>query len=105
MNITPGMTTAEQTVTLTIGGMTCGACERHVGVALAAVPDVAEVAVNRLEGTARVIVTGRPDVTALIEAVRDAGYEASVAARDIGAAGSASKEQTVACCGCCEVRA
>lgn len=105
MSIEPGMTTAEQTVTLTIDGMTCGACERHVGVALAAVPGVAEVAVNRLEGTARVLVTGRPDVAAFIEAVRGAGYEAAVAAPDIGAAAPASKEQAAACCGCCEVRA
>jgi copper chaperone CopZ len=97
--------TTEQTVTLTIGGMTCGACERHVGVALAAVPGVAEVAVNRLDGTARVVVTGHPDTAAFIAAVRNAGYEASVAARDIGAAGPASKEQAGSCCGCCEVRA
>lgn len=105
MNIEPGMTTADQTMTLTIGGMTCGACERHVGEALAAVPGVAEVAVNRLDGTARVLVAGRPDVTAFIEAVRGAGYEASVAAGDITTAAAASKEQTRAGCGCCEVRA
>ena len=105
MTIDPRMTTAERTVTLTISGMTCGACERHVGVALAAVPGVAEVAVNRLEGTARVLVTGRPEAAAFLDAVRGAGYGASVAAGDISATGPASKEQAGACCGCCEVRA
>jgi Cu+-exporting ATPase len=101
---TTGTKTAN-TVTLTITGMTCGACERHVGLALAGVAQVAEVAVNRLEGTARVHVAGHPDIDALIDAVRGAGYDASVVPGEMGAAARASNEQTASCCGCCEVRA
>jgi hypothetical protein len=75
-----------------------------VGTALAGVPGVAEVAVNRLEGTARVQVTSRPDIDALIDAVRSAGYDADVVPGEMGAAVRASNEQTASCCGCCEVR-
>jgi copper chaperone CopZ len=96
--------TTTKTVGLTVTGMTCGACERHVGTALAGVPGVAEVAVNRLEGTARVQVTSRPDIDALIDAVRSAGYDADVVPGEMGAAVRASNEQTASCCGCCEVR-
>jgi copper chaperone len=105
MTIESTSPTTTETVALKIAGMTCGACERHVGMALAGVPGVAEVAVNRLEGTARVQVAAPPDLAALVDAVRGAGYDADVVPGEMAAAARASNEQTASCCGCCEVRA
>jgi copper chaperone len=65
-----------RTTHLRIEGMTCGSCARHVGDALRAVPGVASVDVRLRDGAADV----RHDasdapVSALLEAVADAGYE------------------------------
>jgi len=60
---------------LTISGMTCGHCEAAVTKALAGVAGVTRVVeVNREKNLA--VVEGRPEVAALIEAVREEGYEA-----------------------------
>ncbi|MDH5198298.1 MAG: heavy metal translocating P-type ATPase, partial [Gemmatimonadota bacterium] len=63
-------------VTLPIEGMTCGACAITVQNRLAQAPGVTEASVNY--ATARATVTladGAPPVSALVEAVRDAGYD------------------------------
>lgn len=64
-----------QTLQLSIGGMTCGNCVRHVTEALRGVEGVQGADVNLETATARVVVDGvqRP---ALIAAVVDAGYSA-----------------------------
>jgi len=62
---------------LTITGMTCASCVAHVEKALKKVPGVDSVAVNLATEEARV--EGDADVAALIMAVDDAGYGASIA--------------------------
>jgi copper chaperone len=64
-------------IVLTIAGMTCENCVRHVKQALEAVPGVLRAEVNLTEGSA--FVEGEPDVQALIAAVEEEGYEASPA--------------------------
>ncbi|HVJ07533.1 MAG TPA: heavy metal translocating P-type ATPase [Acidisarcina sp.] len=68
-----------ETVTLPVTGMTCAACQVHVEHALQATPGVKEAAVNLMTNSARVVfnpAVTRPEM--LIEAVHDAGYEASL---------------------------
>ena len=63
-------------VTLPIEGMTCGACAITVQNRLQQAPGVTEATVNY--ATARATVTladGAPPVSALVEAVREAGYD------------------------------
>lgn len=64
-------------VTLSVAGMTCQNCVKHVTHALEGVPGVEQVAVDLESGTARV--QGNPDVQALVAAVQEEGYEAKVA--------------------------
>lgn len=64
-------------VTLSVTGMTCQNCVKHVTQALQAVPGVEQVAVDLASGTAQV--KGSPDVQALIAAVEEEGYEAKAA--------------------------
>jgi copper chaperone CopZ len=67
------------TVVLDIRGMTCSACEKHVGEALASVPGVSALEVSRNPGSATIEwETGVPDLTAVVDAVRTAGYDAVV---------------------------
>jgi copper chaperone CopZ len=64
------------TTELTIDGMTCQNCVRHVTEALSSVRGVASASVS-LE-TRRASVHGEVEPFALIAAVEEAGYEAAV---------------------------
>jgi copper chaperone CopZ len=64
-------------LTMTIGGMSCAHCVRAVRDALAELPDVQVEAVD--VGVARVAYDpARTTTGALLDAVRDAGYEPSL---------------------------
>ncbi len=92
------------TMVLDVKGMTCGACERHVGEALATVPGVAEVTVDRVRGTATVTIGDQvPATAALVEALAAAGYDGYVTE----GAGVTTLAPSTSCCGsdCCQVSA
>jgi P-type Cu+ transporter len=65
-----------KTVTLAIEGMTCGKCVARVDEALREVAGVDAVEVVLEPGSARVQAEGSVALSALIEAVEDAGYDA-----------------------------
>ena len=68
-------------VRLDVEGMTCAACQTHVERALRETPGVTEANVNLMTHSARV--TYEPNVArldSLLEAVREAGYDASLLA-------------------------
>ena len=67
---------ARSELDLAVTGMTCASCVRRVEKALAAVPGVDDVAVNLATERAHVALHGRQDVTALVQAVSRAGFEA-----------------------------
>src|SRR6476620_1284094 len=62
---------------LSIQGMTCSNCARHVTEALQSTPGVANAAVDLAEN--RATITWKPDTTpaldALLSSVREAGYD------------------------------
>lgn len=62
------------TTTITVEGMSCGHCEQTVEEALEGVSGVTGATADR--ETAQVNVDGDADVTALVQAVEDAGYTA-----------------------------
>jgi Cu+-exporting ATPase len=61
-------------LTLPVRGMSCASCVAHVEKALAAVPGVAQVAVNLATESATVLAP-RAGASALVDAVEQAGYE------------------------------
>lgn len=75
---------APATVDLVLGGMSCAACANRIEKALKAVPGVEDAAVNFAAERATVMLrpeAGHPapiDAAALLAAVQDAGYDASV---------------------------
>ncbi|WP_336170191.1 heavy metal translocating P-type ATPase [Ensifer sp. MJa1] len=72
-----GYGAAEDTIDLTIEGMTCASCVARIEKALKAVPGVSEANVNLATERASVRVTkGMATAAALEEAVRAAGYDA-----------------------------
>ncbi len=64
-------------ITLKVTGMTCGHCAKAVTNALAKVAGVDRVVEVSLERD-EALVEGRPDLEALVAAVREEGYEARV---------------------------
>jgi copper chaperone CopZ len=66
---------------LTITGMTCGNCARHVTEAIQSVPGVrsATVRLEANQASVRWAAGAEQDVPAVIHAVEEAGYGASVA--------------------------
>ena len=67
-----------QNVTLNVRGMTCGSCQRHVAEALKSVDGVTNVEVDLKNGLANVAFEpATASVSAMIEAVRESGYEAA----------------------------
>src|ERR1700761_8487712 len=65
--------------TLQIAGMSCAACQHHVERALRSVPGVESASVSLLANSAQINSTQPLEVQPLIEAVRNAGYDASIA--------------------------
>jgi copper chaperone CopZ len=65
------------TTELTITGMTCNGCVRHVDKALRAVPGVTAVEVVLVEHRARIVHDATAQPVALIAAIEEAGYQAA----------------------------
>lgn len=94
-----------QTTKLSIAGMTCAACERHVLRALEGLTGVIHVAVDLDRGQAIVEhLSDYVDAQSFVAAVRDAGYEVRVAIAGVEPAGHAqASDMMCSCCGCCAV--
>lgn len=70
----------QQETVLKVEGMTCGGCVRRVNHALRALDGVEVIEVRLDDGRVRVRHDARSSVDAMIEALRDAGYEGALAA-------------------------
>jgi copper chaperone CopZ len=68
-----------KTIELTVEGMTCGSCVKHVKQALQAVPGVVHVEVDLLSGRARVQGDLQVGSTSLIAALAEEDYVANIA--------------------------
>ncbi|HKD76408.1 MAG TPA: cation transporter, partial [Ktedonobacterales bacterium] len=74
-------TPVSQTVVMPVTGMSCAACQVHIERALRETPGVSDAQVNLMSHRARVTydpAVAKPEQ--LIDAVRDAGYDASMPA-------------------------
>ncbi len=66
-----------KTTTLAVEGMTCPSCAAHVNRALRDLDGIASVDVRLREGTVIVRHETSAPVDALVDALREAGYESS----------------------------
>lgn len=83
---------------LQVEGMTCASCVRHVNAALAPIAGVADVSVDLAAG--RVKVSGDADVPALLAALQEAGYPATLAAAAQTPEGTKARGCGGSSCGC-----
>src|SRR5580704_1283078 len=85
-----------ESVTITVDGMTCAACQSHVQRALEHTPGVAKAAVNLMTGEATVMFD--PQAVApnkLLEAIRETGYDADLPASGSGAMAEQEQRERV----------
>ncbi len=66
----------KKTTELTVTGMSCGHCEMRVKMALEKVPGVKQATADHDKEVAVITTEGDVDMDALVQAVKDAGYEA-----------------------------
>jgi Cu+-exporting ATPase len=85
-----------ETMTLSIGGMTCASCANHVERALNKVPGVTEATVNLATETARVtFIPETADLAAFERAVAEAGYEVLASPEESAAAEAEQEDEAV----------
>ena len=65
-----------KTTELTVTGMSCGHCEMRVKTALEKVPGVKEAKADNAKDRVTITSEGDLDMDALVQAVKEAGYEA-----------------------------
>ena len=70
----PSARPVETVISLSVGGMTCASCVRHIEAAVARVPGVARVSVNLATERAEIGFAGAADLDAAIAAIEGAGY-------------------------------
>lgn len=68
----------ERETLLNVTGMTCASCARHVDQALRALDGVSTVEVRLREGQVRVTHDDQPATEAMIAAIEEAGYGATL---------------------------
>src|ERR1700761_5595504 len=91
---TPSPSSPARVVEFDIDGMTCAACVTRVEKALAKVPGVARASVNLATECARVESDAAVETVQVTDAVRKAGYEATLVADAGAGAGAAAQLET-----------
>ena len=67
-----------ETINLTVSGMTCGSCVKHVEKAIHSIEGVEKVAVDLDSGLVKVDGSSSQSIQAIIAALDEAGYPAQV---------------------------
>ncbi len=67
-----------ETINLTVSGMTCGSCVRHVEKAIHAIEGVEKVEVDLDSGSVKVDGSSSQSIQAIIASLDEAGYQAQV---------------------------
>jgi copper chaperone CopZ len=87
-----------ETINLTVSGMTCGACVRHVEKAINSIVGVKKVEVDLASGEVKVEGNVSQHVQEMIAALEEIGYPAQVATDVSSKAKSGSCKSGSSCC-------
>ena len=90
-----------ETINLTVSGMTCGACVKHVEKAINSIAGVEKVEVDLASGAVKVEGNVSQHVKEIIEALEEGGYPAKISSDALPQAKAKSgscKSGTSCCC-------
>ena len=89
-----------ETINLTVSGMTCGACVKHVEKTISSIVGVEKVEVDLASGSVQVTGNISHKTQEIVAALEGDGYPAEVAANKTGEEeGSSCKSSSSCCCG------
>ena len=91
-----------ETINLTVSGMTCGSCVKHVEKAVSSIAGVEKVEVDLASGAVKVEGDVSQKVAQIIAALEEDGYPAKVSSGEV--ASESSKAKSGSCgsgSGCC----
>lgn len=96
VELVPVETSKGYRVSATIGGMTCASCSSAVKRAVTSLPDVEDVSIDVINGTAVFVVSSKSVISQLGEAIEDAGYDyQQVEVQELLTASAAKASRTV----------
>jgi copper chaperone CopZ len=87
-----------ETINLTVSGMTCGACVKHVEKAINSIAGVEKVEVDLASGAVKVEGNVSQQVKEMIAALEEDGYQAQVTTDLSSKAKSGSCKSGSSCC-------
>ena len=87
-----------ETINLSVSGMTCGACVRHVEKAITSVDGVEKVEVDLASSSAKVQGNVSQKVAQIIAALEEDGYSAKVSLGEVNKVGGGSCNSGSGCC-------
>ena len=87
-----------ETINLTVSGMTCGACVKHVEKAISSIAGVRKVEVDLASGAVRVEGDVTQHIKEIIAALVEDGYPAQVSVGISSEAKSSSCKSGSSCC-------
>ena len=87
-----------ETINLTVSGMTCGACVKHVEKAISSIAGVQKVEVDLASGAVKVEGNLSQKVAQIIAALKEDGYPAQVNTDVSSKAKSSSCKSGSSCC-------
>ncbi len=87
-----------ETINLTVSGMTCGACVKHVEKAINSITGVEKVEVDLASGVVKVEGNVTQHVKEMIAALEEDGYPTKVSSSQSSEAKSGSCKSGISCC-------
>jgi len=86
-------------IQLTVGGMTCGSCVKHVEKAISSIPDVEKVDVDLASGAVKIFGNVSHRTNEIIAAIEGEGYSAEqVSSQIVKGVGGSCKSGSSCCC-------
>ena len=85
-------------VNLTVSGMTCGACVKHVEKAINSIAGVEKVEVDLASGSVKVEGDISQQVNEIIAALEEDGYPAKISSSELSEMKSGSCKSGTSCC-------
>jgi copper chaperone len=87
-----------ESINLTVSGMTCGACVKHVEKAIHSIAGVKSVDVDLASGAVRVEGDISQKISEIISALEEDGYPAKVSLGEVGKSKNSSCKSGSSCC-------
>ena len=86
-------------IQLTVSGMTCGSCVKHVEKAISSIPDVEKVDVDLASGAVKILGNVSQRMNEIVAAIEEEGYSVKQSSSQVAKeVGGSCKSGSSCCC-------